>query len=91
MKTYKISVNKSTIIVTDTPQRAIEMGFVFILSQLGHEHLILNIENGPLRWPEKKLHGFTIGKNAQDFIIKLLNRDRHKRLGSKVGMEVLNH
>lgn len=46
MKTYKISVNKSTIIVTDTPQRAIEMGFVFILSQLGHEHLILNIDNG---------------------------------------------
>jgi hypothetical protein len=51
MKTYKISVSKAkkgnaTIIVTDTPQRAIEMGFVFILAQLGHEHLILNIDNG---------------------------------------------
>lgn len=46
MKTYKISVNKSTIIVTDTPRAAIEMGFAFILSRLGHEHLILNIDNG---------------------------------------------
>jgi hypothetical protein len=26
--------------------------------------MFLNIEKAPLRWPEQKLHGFTISNNA---------------------------
>ncbi len=30
--------------------------------------MFLNIEKAPIRWPEQQMHGFTVGKVAQDFI-----------------------
>ena len=51
-----------------------------------------NILEGEIPWPDKKLHGFQISKDAIDLVQKLLIRDRKQRLGAKSGyLEVLEH
>ena len=51
-----------------------------------------NITGGGILWPMLDENGFEFSKAAQDFIIRLLNRDPKKRLGSKNdATEVLGH
>jgi serine/threonine protein kinase len=44
-----------------------------------------NIKKADILWPNKKEHGFSLSKEAQDLISRLLNRDRTKRLGAVKG------
>jgi hypothetical protein len=41
-----------------------------------------NILNGTILWPDKKENGFSISKDAQDIISKLLIKNKKKRLGA---------
>lgn len=46
------------------------------------------IKDGELRFPEKPV----ISKEGQDFIMRCLNRDKSKRMGSQADVqEVLSH
>jgi serine/threonine protein kinase len=50
------------------------------------------IENGELKWPQKKKHGFEITPQAQDLISKLLTKDKNKRLGKDNDVdEIISH
>ena len=40
-----------------------------------------NILKGQIKLPDKIKHGLEISEEAQDLIVKLLNRDRFERLG----------
>ena len=41
------------------------------------------IEFGPVRWPTKEKHGFTISEEAKSIIMMLLEKDKNKRLGKE--------
>lgn len=50
------------------------------------------IENGPIRWPSIERHGFTVSKESQDLITKLLEKDKTKRLGKVNGVDdIISH
>eukprot|EP00349_Pseudokeronopsis_sp_Brazil_P005029 CAMPEP_0202963596 /NCGR_PEP_ID=MMETSP1396-20130829/7601_1 /ASSEMBLY_ACC=CAM_ASM_000872 /TAXON_ID= /ORGANISM="Pseudokeronopsis sp., Strain Brazil" /LENGTH=235 /DNA_ID=CAMNT_0049684951 /DNA_START=951 /DNA_END=1658 /DNA_ORIENTATION=- len=54
--------------------------------------MFLNIEKAPIRWPDQAKHGISVSSVAQDLIMKLLERDRKKRLGQQGDVdEVLAH
>ena len=53
--------------------------------------MFLNIERAQIRWPNQEKHGISVSDIAKDLIIKLLNKDKSKRLGVKGGDEVLGH
>ena len=53
--------------------------------------MFLNIERAVIRWPDKQKHGISVSEVAKDLIVKLLNKDKSKRLGVKGGKEVLAH
>lgn len=38
--------------------------------------MFLNIEKAGIRWPDAKMHGFSLTDTAKDFIGKLLLKDR---------------
>ena len=39
------------------------------------------IENGEIKWPDSAKHGIEVNEQAKDLIMKLLNKDKSKRLG----------
>jgi len=45
--------------------------------------MFLNIENAPIRWPDKVKHGISVSEVAKDLIIQLLDRNRFTRLGKR--------
>lgn len=50
------------------------------------------IENGDIKWPDAARHGITVTDDAKDIIMKLLNKNKNKRLGQVGGVEeVLAH
>jgi serum/glucocorticoid-regulated kinase 2 len=50
------------------------------------------IQQAPLRWPDPVKHGISVSKEAKDFITRLLEKDRKKRLGQKGDVEeILSH
>jgi serine/threonine protein kinase len=50
------------------------------------------INNIDVRFPDQDRHGFSVSPNAKDLILKLLDKDPEKRLGSQNGVkEVLEH
>ncbi|TNV84135.1 hypothetical protein FGO68_gene10905 [Halteria grandinella] len=54
--------------------------------------MFLNIESGPIRWPDQSKHGVSVSVEAQDLILRLLDRDRTTRLGAvSDAEEVLTH
>ena len=50
------------------------------------------IKSKPVKFPNFKQHGIGMSKEVENFISLLLNKDPHKRLGSKGGLaEIVSH
>ena len=49
------------------------------------------IENGPIRWPTKDKHGFSVDEDAQDVVNKLLDKNKSTRLGPNGIEEIFVH
>lgn len=50
------------------------------------------ITSAPIRWPQMSKHGIEVSKEARDLITRMLNRNRHERLGQKDDVkEILDH
>lgn len=50
------------------------------------------ITSAPIRWPQMAKHGIEVSKEARDLITRMLNRNRHERLGQKDDVkEILDH
>ncbi len=50
------------------------------------------VQKGKIKWPTKEKHGFTVNEEAQDVILKLLDKDKTKRLGREKDVEeVMSH
>lgn len=43
--------------------------------------MFMNIEQSPIKWPDKQKHGVSVSPIAQDLILRLLDRDRKSRIG----------
>jgi serum/glucocorticoid-regulated kinase 2 len=53
--------------------------------------MFLNIERAQVKWPSMERHGISVSDEAKDLILKLLTKDKNKRLGVNGGEEVLAH
>jgi hypothetical protein len=50
------------------------------------------IENGSIRWPDPAKHGITVSDEAKDLIEKLLDKNKHTRLGQSNDIdEIMAH